>query len=53
MRERKFTLSERNGDKSRFGRERRQRILRRQRNLELRKSLGLVKPVPAKAKPAA
>jgi len=37
-------LSERNGDKSRFGRERKQKILRRKRNRELRKALGLVKP---------
>jgi hypothetical protein len=36
-------LSERNGDKSRFGRERKQKILRRKRNRELRKALGLVK----------
>lgn len=31
-------MSERNGDKARFGRERRRKILRRKRTLELRKA---------------
>jgi len=32
------TVSERNGDKARFGRERRRKILRRKRTRELRKA---------------
>jgi len=32
-------VSERNGDKARFGRERRAKILRRKRNRELQKAL--------------
>lgn len=34
-------VSERNGDKARFGRERKKKILRRKRSRELRKALGL------------
>ena len=34
-------MSERNGDKARFGRERQRKILRRQRVRELRHRLGL------------
>lgn len=45
-------MSRRNGDKSRFGRERKQKILRRKRSRELRERLGLNSqmrtPVPEK-----
>ena len=41
-------MSERNGDKSRFNRLRKQRILQRKRNRELRKALGLLKLSAAK-----
>ena len=34
-------MSQRNGDKARFGRERHRKILRRKRTRELRKVLGL------------
>jgi hypothetical protein len=34
-------MSERNGDKSRFGRMRKQKLLRRKRNQTLRERLGL------------
>jgi hypothetical protein len=34
-------VSERNGDKARFGRERRRKILRRKRTRELRKALEM------------
>jgi hypothetical protein len=34
-------MSARNGDKSRYGRLRKQKVQRRQKNLELRNSLGL------------
>ena len=34
-------MSERNGDKAKFGRERLRKIVRRQRTRELRKQLGL------------
>jgi hypothetical protein len=34
-------VSKRNGDKARFGRERRRKILRRKRTRELRKSLEM------------
>jgi hypothetical protein len=34
-------MSKRNGDKSRFGRERKQKIRRRERLRELQKALGL------------
>ena len=46
-------MSERNGDKSRFGQERQRKILRRKRVRELRTALGLEKaeqpgqPVPS------
>jgi hypothetical protein len=36
-------VSERNGDKARFGRERRRKILRRKRTRELRKALEEMK----------
>jgi hypothetical protein len=42
-------LSQLNGDKSRFNRLRRQKTLQRQRNRELRKALGLLKPRTANA----
>jgi hypothetical protein len=42
-------LSAINGDKSRFHRLRKQKALQRQRNRELRKALGLLKPPAAKA----
>jgi hypothetical protein len=46
-------LSERNGDKSRFGRQRRQKILRRKKNREFQKALGLKKsPAATDAKTA-
>ena len=38
---REGTVSERNGDKARFGRERRHKILRRKRTRELRKALEM------------
>lgn len=34
-------MSERNGDRSRFGRQRKQKFLRRKRNRALRERLGL------------
>lgn len=37
-------MSERNGDRSRFGRERRQKILRRKRNRELCQALSAPGP---------
>ena len=40
-------MSERNGDKSRFGRLRKQKILRRKRSRELRKVLGTRGPAAA------
>jgi len=40
-------MSERNGDKSRFGRERKRKILRRKRNRELTQALGAATPSPA------
>ncbi len=39
-------MSERNGDKARFRRELRRRILRRKRTRELRKALGVQAPAP-------
>ncbi len=41
---REVTVSERNGDKARFGRERRGKILRRKRTEELRKALETKQP---------
>jgi hypothetical protein len=38
---REGTVSGKNGDKARFGRERRHKILRRKRTGELRKALGM------------
>lgn len=40
---REITVSEKTGDKSRFGRERRAKILRRQKVRELQKALGAKK----------
>lgn len=37
-------MSERNGDKARFGRERRQKILRRKQTRESREALEIGKP---------
>ena len=42
-------LSRINGDKARFNRLRKQKTLQRQRNRELRKTLGLLGPPAAKA----
>ena len=42
-------MSSRNGDKSRFGRERRAKILRRLKKAETRKKLGLEKTATAKS----
>jgi len=39
-------VSERNGDKARFGRERRRKILRRKRTRELRKTLETKQQAP-------
>jgi hypothetical protein len=47
-------MSERTGDKARFGRERRAKILRRKRSREFRKALEIrqqATPVPVIAKP--
>jgi hypothetical protein len=41
-------MSERNGDKSRHGRQRRAKILRRKKTAELRERLGQTKPATAK-----
>jgi hypothetical protein len=38
-------MSERNGDRSRFGRERKQKALRRAKNLALRKNLAANVPI--------
>ena len=48
---REGTVSERNGDKARFGRERRHKILRRQRTRELRKALETKPPSTTSAEP--
>lgn len=45
QRRKRPTLSERNGDKSRFGRERRKKILQRKRNRELRERLKATTPL--------
>ena len=42
-------LSQHNGDKSRFNRQRKQKALQRKRNRELRKTLGVVKTPAANA----
>jgi hypothetical protein len=42
-------MSERNGDKARFGRERQRKLLRRKRTRELRKALETRGPSPASA----
>ena len=42
-------MSQHNGDKSRFNRQRRQKALQRKRNRELRKTLGLPKTPAANA----
>jgi hypothetical protein len=47
-------MSERNGDKARFGRERRAKILRRKRTREFRKELEIrqqATPAPISSKP--
>jgi hypothetical protein len=44
-------MSERNGDKARFGRERQRKLLRRKRTRILRKALEISLPVPASAGP--
>jgi hypothetical protein len=47
-------MSERNGDKARFGRERRAKILRRKRTREFRKALEMQRqatPAPVISKP--
>jgi hypothetical protein len=45
-------VSEKNGDKSRFGQERRRKILRRKRVRELRKALGLENKATKQALPS-
>lgn len=42
-------MSERNGDKSRFGRERRAKILRRKKKMETLAKLCVSKPAASKA----
>ena len=42
-------MSQHNGDKSRFNRQRKQKALQRKRNRELRKTLGVVKTPAANA----
>jgi hypothetical protein len=44
-------MSERNGDKSRFGRERKRKILHRKNIRELRKALESKLPKPASLEP--
>ena len=41
-------LSEHNGDKARFNRQRKRKTLQRKRNRDLRKALGLLKQSAAK-----
>lgn len=45
-------MSERNGDKARFGRERKRKILRRKGNRELRRALESKMPKPAVPSPS-
>jgi len=47
---RRNTLSETNGDKARFARERKKKTLQRQRNRELRKALGAPKQTSTSAR---
>lgn len=42
-------MSQRNGDKARFGKDRKSRIARRKRNRELREKLGYKTTTPASA----
>ncbi|MGH9508932.1 MAG: DUF4136 domain-containing protein [Terriglobales bacterium] len=47
---RRYTLSETNGDKARFARERKKKALKRTRNRELKKALGLSKQTSTNAR---